>query len=70
MKTQIIKHAKEPEMRLGRRERQNEVVRVRLTKISPSNWIFTLGSKSMMSCNKTQAADFPLDLALELADIG
>ena len=39
-------------------------------KISPSNWIFTLGSKSMMSCNKTQAADFPLDLALELADIG
>ena len=30
MKTQTIKHAKEPEMRLGRRERQNEVARVRL----------------------------------------
>jgi len=30
MKTQIIKHTKEPEMRLGRRKRQNEVVRVRV----------------------------------------
>ena len=30
MKTQIIKHTKELEMRLGRRERQNEAVRVRV----------------------------------------